>query len=566
MKRGYSIRTITIFLLFFLTTLPDSLIKADELVLPGQETKAFNDYQRERMVGCGADGETYIIDESMSTIDYASGVSEDGSARVSEFIGDTTLSGEIEPDNFSELALVDNPDEWPYRANVYLEISFPKQGLSSCSGVLIDPRHVLTAGHCVWGGVEGDWADSIKIIPGYEAYHGPWGSAIAHSWELFSWDEWVEKQNNDDDVGVVYFDRPIGAITGWFGYGYNDDPGFYTDNIFNNPGYPGIPPYDGQHMYNWSGTFDGTECFLGLWYGKEVWISNIPVQGESGSGAYCYRDSGGNTVYAVYSNWESNRGNYPRITSTKFNQIRDLIQSHTPSTPDLVPLNVRTTPPTIHAGEQLSSMSYLVHNYSSALWQGPNQIDVYLSPDMEITTDDTLISTHTINGSLGPKASVLINLATPPVIPVTTPIDRINKKWIGIILHAADYNTANNVTGSSDVSAIAVDWPLTTTTTTLTKTTSTTTPVITTTEPTTTIIDDNCPIKIIYGTNSEEAELLRCFRDLVLSKTAEGKELIELYYKWSPSIVRAMEADEEFKEEVKELIDSVLRMVEREME
>ncbi len=41
------------------------------------------------------------------------------------------------------------------------------------------------------------------------------------------------------------------------------------------------------------------------------------------------------------------------------------------------------------------------------------------------------------------------------------------------------------------------------------------------------------------------------------------RELIKLYYQWGPAITKAMEEDEEFKEEVKELIDSVLPMIEK---
>jgi len=37
--------------------------------------------------------------------------------------------------------------------------------------------------------------------------------------------------------------------------------------------------------------------------------------------------------------------------------------------------------------------------------------------------------------------------------------------------------------------------------------------------------------------------------------------MIKLYYQWSPVIVKGMEVDEEFKEEVQELIDGVLGMV-----
>jgi hypothetical protein len=75
-----------------------------------------------------------------------------------------------------------------------------------------------------------------------------------------------------------------------------------------------------------------------------------------------------------------------------------------------------------------------------------------------------------------------------------------------------------------------------------------------------------CPSEEIYGEYSKETELLRYFRDNVLKQTAEGRELIKLYYLWSPVIVKAMEQDEEFKEEVKQMIDAVLPMIEREVE
>ena len=52
----------------------------------------------------------------------------------------------------------------------------------------------------------------------------------------------------------------------------------------------------------------------------------------------------------------------------------------------------------------------------------------------------------------------------------------------------------------------------------------------------------------------------------VLNKTSEGQELIKLYYEWSPAIVKAMEEDEEFKEEVKEMIDGVLELIKIEAE
>ena len=71
-----------------------------------------------------------------------------------------------------------------------------------------------------------------------------------------------------------------------------------------------------------------------------------------------------------------------------------------------------------------------------------------------------------------------------------------------------------------------------------------------------------CLAKSIYGADSEEVQVFRFFRDNVLSKTQEGQELIKLYYQWSPIMVMAMEADEEFKEDIKEMVDEVLGVIE----
>jgi hypothetical protein len=73
--------------------------------------------------------------------------------------------------------------------------------------------------------------------------------------------------------------------------------------------------------------------------------------------------------------------------------------------------------------------------------------------------------------------------------------------------------------------------------------------------------DEDCSVRALYGNHSDETVLLRHFRDNVLGKTQGGKELIELYYQWSPVIVKAMEANGEFKEEVKEMIDGVLMLI-----
>lgn len=102
----------------------------------------------------------------------------------------------------------------------------------------------------------------------------------------------------------------------------------------------------------------------------------------------------------------------------------------------------------------------------------------------------------------------------------------------------------------------------TTTTTIIVPTTTTTIETIETTTTTTTNIDEDilCPVTEIYGTDSEEAKLLRAFRDTVLNNNTTGKELVKLYYAYAPSMVKIIN-DKEVRKEVKETISSVLKII-----
>ena len=76
-----------------------------------------------------------------------------------------------------------------------------------------------------------------------------------------------------------------------------------------------------------------------------------------------------------------------------------------------------------------------------------------------------------------------------------------------------------------------------------------------------TVLVSGCALIQIYGENSKEVELLRNFRDNVLTQIPAGQEIIRLYYELSPVVVRMMEEDEGFREEIKKTIDGVLKMI-----
>ena len=95
---------------------------------------------------------------------------------------------------------------------------------------------------------------------------------------------------------------------------------------------------------------------------------------------------------------------------------------------------------------------------------------------------------------------------------------------------------------------------------------STTTPATSTTSSlsstTTSDVMPDCPSERLYGSYSFEVNLLRKFRDDVLSTTPEGRELITLYYQLSPLVVKTMVEDKNFKDEIKKLIDDLWPMIE----
>ena len=70
-----------------------------------------------------------------------------------------------------------------------------------------------------------------------------------------------------------------------------------------------------------------------------------------------------------------------------------------------------------------------------------------------------------------------------------------------------------------------------------------------------------CLVINIYGEYSTTTEILRNYRNERLTKTSTGKEIIKIYYKWSPVIVKAMEEDEVLKQELKSLIDGVVTTI-----
>jgi V8-like Glu-specific endopeptidase len=370
-------------------------------------------------------------------------------------VGDESSAGGLNLFAFTQLAQVTNPQDIPWRSNCKLFYS-KGNGYYSATGVLIDPLHVITAGHCVHQGNGGDWVSDMIVIPGYQDEIMPYGDAFGVS--LYTWTGWKNQGSSDDDIGLIKLDRPIGAITGWYGYSYNNNLNFYIGNNFQSAGYPGAPPYDGELMYFWQGNFDYAEYDFatGRWAGNEVAFAPAAYSGQSGSGV-CRVAGFDRVIYAIVSNTYSGFTFCPRITSGKYRDIMEFIDANTPTSFDLMPLGVEAAPRSIQAGEPLTSAGFTIHNYSSVPWSGTINADIYLSSDDDISASDVLLGSETFSQSLSSKESRQIELQSPLSIPAET---AKGQYWIGVILDVADYDIVNNDSDGQEAARIVVgaDW------------------------------------------------------------------------------------------------------------
>jgi hypothetical protein len=75
------------------------------------------------------------------------------------------------------------------------------------------------------------------------------------------------------------------------------------------------------------------------------------------------------------------------------------------------------------------------------------------------------------------------------------------------------------------------------------------------------INDKACAATYALGKDDPRLKLLRAFRDQTLSSTPFGNQLIEAYYTISPLLVMAMHIDNQFKEQIKSLLDDIIMII-----
>lgn len=189
-------------------------------------------------------------------------------------------------------------------------IIFDVDGVPSwrCSGTLIAPKVVLTAGHCTYG------ADAARIwfasdLTGNEEY--PFGGKTSVEGTPYAHPGYNDFATfpNTSDVGVVVLDKPVRGV----GYGMLPEVGGVSDLYYNRP--PGSPPLMNIVGYGLQSVVPDLQAERVRYQGDPQIVElnsantggwNIHLGSNNGkgqgTGGACFGDSGGPALLSRDSN------------------------------------------------------------------------------------------------------------------------------------------------------------------------------------------------------------------------------------------------------------------------
>lgn len=232
--------------------------------------------------------------------------------------------------------------QYPYRVHGKLFFSKPGGGNFICSGTVIKPRLILTAGHCVHrgSGGSGGFYNRFLFVPAYHNGQAPY-QAWNWRWAVTtgSWAGSNGNVPNRADFAIIEVAdrrfgnqmRKIGQVTGWAGYRTNALFPNHTKKI----GYPGNHDR-GEIMHQVDSESHQRAAQNTVLYGSDMrggssgggWVENFGAKAQGQQGA---RFNSPNRVVGVTSYGYVNQGPKVQgssILNNEFIQILNMACAH----------------------------------------------------------------------------------------------------------------------------------------------------------------------------------------------------------------------------------------------